>query len=243
MINWRCKYFMKCGLYEANHCCDGCKEARNNSQVAKCVYGFPKIRKAHFNDPVTVVIWEDGTKTIVRCGENDIYDWEKGLAMAIAKKALGNKGNYYNEFHKWEPEDESKHVLIEDLNSAKEFSFTIDAENFKLGNLSSLISKPAGPVKISFEAEVKEKNYFEKLDDKIAAIIGAENVDSNWYKSDYYLRVNRNNISLHMLNDIEDLLRVCDRNGEITWSTTVNLDNDRIVYNVKLRVDDECQPD
>lgn len=36
---------------------------------------------------------------------NDVYDPEKGLAMAIAKKAYGNKGNYYNLFSEWlEPE-------------------------------------------------------------------------------------------------------------------------------------------
>lgn len=64
------------------------------------------IKKAYFNDPVTVVLWADGTKTIVRCGEDDIYDPEKGLAMAISKKALGNKGNYYNTFKKYLPEEE-----------------------------------------------------------------------------------------------------------------------------------------
>lgn len=64
------------------------------------------IKKVYFNDPVTVVLWEDGTKTIVRSGDGDIYDPEKGLAMAIAKKALGNKGNYYEIFKKWLPDDE-----------------------------------------------------------------------------------------------------------------------------------------
>lgn len=63
------------------------------------------IKKVYFNDPVTVVLWEDGTKTIVKAGEDDIYDPEKGLAMAIAKKALGNKGNYYEVFKKWLPEE------------------------------------------------------------------------------------------------------------------------------------------
>ena len=34
----------------------------------------------------------------------DEFDPEKGLAMAIAKKALGNKGNYYNVIAKWTDE-------------------------------------------------------------------------------------------------------------------------------------------
>lgn len=31
----------------------------------------------------------------------DKFDAEKGLTMAIAKKALGNKGNYYEVIKKW----------------------------------------------------------------------------------------------------------------------------------------------
>ncbi len=64
-----------------------------------------RIKKVYFNDPATVVLWEDGTKTIVKAGKGDIYDPEKGLAMAIAKKALGNQGNYYELFKKWLPYD------------------------------------------------------------------------------------------------------------------------------------------
>lgn len=63
------------------------------------------IKRVYFNDPVTVVIWKDGTKTIVRCDERDVYDPEKALAMAISKKALGNKGKYYDIFKKWIPEE------------------------------------------------------------------------------------------------------------------------------------------
>lgn len=48
------------------------------------------IKNVRFNEPATIVYWEDGTKTVVVCQEGDIYDEEKGLAMAISKKALGN---------------------------------------------------------------------------------------------------------------------------------------------------------
>ena len=37
--------------------------------------------------------------------ESLAYYPEKGLAMAISKKAFGNKGKYFNEFKKWLPED------------------------------------------------------------------------------------------------------------------------------------------
>lgn len=62
------------------------------------------IKKVVFNDPATIVYWEDGTKSVVKA-DNEVFDPEKGLAMAIAKKHLGNEGNYFNEFKKWIPED------------------------------------------------------------------------------------------------------------------------------------------
>lgn len=68
----------------------------------------PSIKKVIFNYPATIVLWNDGSKTVVKCQDGDIYDPEKGLAMAISKKALGNKGNYCNEFKKWLPEDEEE---------------------------------------------------------------------------------------------------------------------------------------
>ena len=75
---------------------------------------LPGIKTVHFSGPCTVVIWEDKTKTIVRCKDNDMIDYEKGLAMAIAKKALGtNKSgsNYYDIFKKWLPKEEEPMIL------------------------------------------------------------------------------------------------------------------------------------
>ena len=63
------------------------------------------IHKVIFNNPCTIILWSDKTKTIVKCGEDEEYDPEKGMAMAISKKFLGNKGNYYETFKKWLPED------------------------------------------------------------------------------------------------------------------------------------------
>lgn len=64
--------------------------------------------KVIFNNPATIVIWGDGTKSVVKCQDGDTYDPEKGLALAIAKKALGNKGSWYNTFKKWIPKEETQ---------------------------------------------------------------------------------------------------------------------------------------
>ncbi len=59
-----------------------------------------EIRDVIFNNPATIVLWADGTKTVVKA-ENEEFDPEKGLAMAIAKKALGNNYDYYDIFKKY----------------------------------------------------------------------------------------------------------------------------------------------
>lgn len=65
---------------------------------------IPSIKKVIFNDPATIVIWADGEKTVVKCQNGEPYDPEKGLAMAITKRALGNRGNYFDEIKKWTKE-------------------------------------------------------------------------------------------------------------------------------------------
>jgi|GEM_PF-3182095 len=60
-----------------------------------------KIKKVIFNNPATIVLWQDGTKTVVICQEGDTYSKELGLAMCISKKALGNKGNFNDIFKEW----------------------------------------------------------------------------------------------------------------------------------------------
>ena len=64
------------------------------------------IKNVIYNDPATIVFWSDGTKTVVKA-EDEPFDPEKGLAMAIAKKHFGNEGNYYDIFREWLPKEEN----------------------------------------------------------------------------------------------------------------------------------------
>ena len=59
----------------------------------------PKIKNVILNDPAVIVMWEDGTKTVAKA-QGEAFDPEKGLAMAISKKAFGNKHSYYGIFLK-----------------------------------------------------------------------------------------------------------------------------------------------
>ena len=75
---------------------------------------FRLIKKVIFNEPATIVFWADGTKTVVKCDEDDIWDPEKGLAMAVTKKFFGNEGFYYDIFKKWIPEEKQMDTIVVD---------------------------------------------------------------------------------------------------------------------------------
>lgn len=100
------------------------------------------IKKVIFNDPATIVIWADGTKTIVK-SDNEKYDPEKGLAMAISKKALGNKGNYYETFKKWLPN------AME--NTQSDDSDELSDLNFALKRLSDIANQSSERFTKAFE--------------------------------------------------------------------------------------------
>lgn len=48
-----------------------------------------EVQKIIINEPAMIVFWKDGTKTVVTATD-EAFDEEKGLAMAYAKKWLGN---------------------------------------------------------------------------------------------------------------------------------------------------------
>lgn len=73
--------------------CEGKKTASATNTAA--------IKDVIFAPPATIVYWSDGFKTVVKCSEKDVFDPEKGLAMAIAKRCGGNKGGYYKEIQNW----------------------------------------------------------------------------------------------------------------------------------------------
>lgn len=99
------------GYYDAMEQLSRKVKAKHYKMLLNSVYGIPrewslKIKKVIFNEPATIVFWKNGCKTVVKCHDDEPFDPEKGLAMAIAKYALGNEGNYYNTFTKYLPKED-----------------------------------------------------------------------------------------------------------------------------------------
>lgn len=63
-----------------------------------------RIRKVIFSGPATIVFWEDGTKTVVKCTKGDQLNYEMGIAMCTLKKIFGDSYGYYKkDVMKWIP--------------------------------------------------------------------------------------------------------------------------------------------
>lgn len=112
----RPKYYLSTELYKRNAVACIKEETTMNCDIRS------NIKDVIFSDRVTVILWKDGTKTMVRAGKRENYDPEKGFAMAVAKKMFGNKGNYYEVFKKYVPvtdyivdkKDAKKDIMITD---------------------------------------------------------------------------------------------------------------------------------
>lgn len=70
-------------------------EGKKDMQTNTPAKIMPKIKRINFhNNIATEVVWSDGTTTKVVVGENDEFNPEFGLAMAIAKKFCGSYQNF-----------------------------------------------------------------------------------------------------------------------------------------------------
>lgn len=66
-----------------------------------------RIQKVIFSGPATIVFWEDGDKTIVKCMDGDPLNYEMGIAMCTLKKLFGEEGyrNYKKHVKELLPEE------------------------------------------------------------------------------------------------------------------------------------------
>lgn len=55
---------------------------------------LPEVKEVIFAPPATIVYWKDGSRTVVKCSDDDYFDEEIGFTLCFMKKILGNKGNF-----------------------------------------------------------------------------------------------------------------------------------------------------
>ena len=106
---------LKSFIQLTSNCWDKSNKVNEKKETKTMKVSIPKIKNIDFQPPLTIVVWEDGTKTFVKCAEEEIFDPEKGAAMAIAKKALGDSYNYINTISyyvdKWLKKDKNRNFV------------------------------------------------------------------------------------------------------------------------------------
>lgn len=66
------------------------------------VYGrLPMPVNVIFNNPATIVFWDDGDKTVVKCQPGDTFSAETGLTTAMLKKYMGNDNTFNKVINEW----------------------------------------------------------------------------------------------------------------------------------------------
>lgn len=129
------------------------------------------IKDVIFNPPATIVFWMDGMKTVVKDQGEVFYDPEKGMAMAVAKKAFGNQGNYYNQFKKY----------IDIWEKKQEAEFTSSYVNTVLGDLiekfrNSLSKTNYNTVSNKKRAKIDTEIVFEHRNNALVALSNLKDI-------------------------------------------------------------------
>lgn len=76
------------------------------------------ITQVEYRQPVTIVFWSDGTKTLARCSENDIYSAEAGLMVCVMKKVF-NSNFTKKMLNDWLPSDGKHKVDLKSIRAKK----------------------------------------------------------------------------------------------------------------------------
>lgn len=62
---------------------------------------LPNVERVIFNNPATIVYWDDGSKTVVKCQPGDTFSTETGLMAAMLKRFMGNDNTYNKVLNYW----------------------------------------------------------------------------------------------------------------------------------------------
>lgn len=97
------------------------------------------IDKVVYSPPATIVFWKDGSKTVVKCSENDVFDPLAGIAFALMRKVYGKE---YRSIEKYAKEYEKMHPpvdisvmpldsLLDDLADTAMAGYTVSGKEYE----------------------------------------------------------------------------------------------------------------
>lgn len=101
-MNANFQLYALCPEVELNRFRDGWDAAMQSmKEISPFSVRLPLPEKVIFNDPATIVYWDDGTKTVVKCQPGDVFSAETGLITAMLKKYMGNDNTFNRVVNEW----------------------------------------------------------------------------------------------------------------------------------------------
>lgn len=91
-----------------------CANEAYTGKYSGMLYNGTYIKKVIYNNPATIIIWSDGTKTSSKCQEGDIYNPELGFLLAYMKK-IENSDKILQLLKEWAPIEGKVDVTLSDL--------------------------------------------------------------------------------------------------------------------------------
>lgn len=85
------------------------------------------VKKILFNPPATIVFWEDGSKTVVKCSQYDEYSPYFGFLASLAKKIYGNPSRVRKIVDKWAPKEEESSSLSDIAKTFEDYAKSIQS--------------------------------------------------------------------------------------------------------------------
>lgn len=188
------------------------KELREKQARNKRLRGM--IKKVMLNEPYTIIIWNDGTKTVVKCHEFDSYDPEKGILACMAKKLYENTNLFkeiiqeYVDFDTHNTESEENECLEQAKKAIDKLQTTLDAVSSNARDLEKeLAYYKRVAEKLANDVETRD----ECLNIKVMRIKGLEDELSQFERV-----LNEKEILLHRLEDADNRIEALE--DEVYWN-------------------------
>ena len=90
MLNAKCTMKIgECPQYDVEF---ECNKFLSKEEIENRLFGQSSIevKRIIYNNPATIVFWQDGTKTVVKCMDGTPFNPYYGFVCALAKKVYGS---------------------------------------------------------------------------------------------------------------------------------------------------------
>lgn len=98
-------------------------------------YRIPEVKNFIVNGNSCVIVWEDGKRTVVHCGEGETFDRYTGFMACVCKRLFGGTGNAKSLMNAKDPDYQNAIKEAEELRAKEEAEEEAKAKAAKVQRL------------------------------------------------------------------------------------------------------------